>query len=414
VVASPEAAGREGQHALSDAAPKPRSKLASALKAVVAVAILALVARVVPWNDELRYESGGEKRTYPGRIDGDWKAERVHFVFDPPVPAAELPEPWRASGAESLIEIDATRSETTGWQPGMPRVFRDVEAEGLALALALALLGIVATALRWWRLLDAAGCRARFFDAVRLSFIGFFFNIVVPGLTGGDLVKAVLIARSHPERRAAAALSVLVDRLIGVLVLVAMGAVAIVLQGERFPYPRAPLFAGLAVAVAGALAYVNPTLRRAIGFERWIGRLPFSGALKQIDEAITVYSRRPREMAFALGFSLLNQCCVMAALVALGRSFGDATLSIEQYVVVGAVGNLASAVPITPGGVGVTEVIYGELSRSLGGSWTIGFAVSVAWRLCMVSIGLFGGLFLLLPSSRISDAERAELRSATH
>jgi len=32
----------------------------------------------------------------------------------------------------------------------------------------------------------------------------------------------------------------------------------------------------------------------------------------------------------------------------------------------------------------------------------------------MVSIGLFGGLFLLLPSSRISDAERAELRSATH
>ena len=57
--------------------------------------------------------------------------------------------------------------------------------------------------------------------------IGLFFNIVVPGLTGGDLVKAVLAARDHPERKAAAMISVLVDRLIGVLVLVLLGAVAI-------------------------------------------------------------------------------------------------------------------------------------------------------------------------------------------
>jgi uncharacterized membrane protein YbhN (UPF0104 family) len=409
-------------NAPSDAAPtapsnaagrRGRRTLFTVLKFVFAVAVLALVARVIPWRDELTYKSEGATKTYVGEIEGEWKADAIHFRFEAPLEAATLPPAWRpASGEAALASVDVKRDEFTTWRPGMPRAFKDVEPKGLTIALAMALAGICATALRWWRLLGAAGCPTGLWPATRLTFIGFFFNIVVPGLTGGDLVKAVMVARSHPERRAAAAMSVLVDRLMGVLVLVAMGAVAILWLGDRFPYPREPILIGLAVGAGGLFAYANPSLRRRIGFERLLARLPMASTLQQIDDALVVCARKPRELAWALFFSLFNQSCVMAALIALGASFGETALDVANYVVVGSIGNLVSAVPITPGGVGVAETAYGKLFELQGGSWTLGFAVAIAWRLCMVTVGLCGGLFLLTPGGRLTAAERAQLEGA--
>lgn len=390
-----------------------RRSLFAVLKVVFAVLVLALVARVIPWRDELTHKSDDATATFRGEIDGDWKANAIRFVFDIAQPVAELPPALRAvAQGDPALSVEVTRDEATAWRPGMPRAFLDVDPRGLSIALGMALAGICATALRWWRLLGAAGCPTGLWSATRLTFIGFFFNIVVPGLTGGDLVKAVMVARSHPERRAAAAMSVLVDRLLGVLVLVAMGAVAILWLGDRFPYPREPILIGLALGAGGLFAYASPSLRRRIGFERLLARMPMASTLKQIDDALVVCARKPRELAWAMFFSLFNQTCVMAALIALGASFGETELDVANYVVVGSIGNLVSAIPLTPGGVGVAETAYGKLFELQGGSWTLGFAVAIAWRLCMVTAGLCGGLFLLTPGGRLTAAERAQLEGA--
>ncbi len=390
---------------MSDAAPsKPRRPWLTALKLALAAAILFLVGRNVPWRDQLNYRSGDVERSYAGDIEGDWKSERIAFVFTAPQPRSELPGAWLAPDAQNTISsVEVSRSAETAWQPGLPRVFLEVDPAGLWVALALAAAGILATSLRWWRLLGAAGCPTGFFEAFRLTNIGFFFNIVVPGLTGGDVVKAVMVARRHPERKAAAAISVLVDRLIGVFVLAALGAITIVAQGDRFASLRTPILVGLGFAVLGVLGYTNAGLRRLIGFERLLARLPMAGMFRQIDEAITIYSRRPGEFALALLFSLFNQACVIAAISTLGASFGERALGVLQYVVVASLGNIAAAVPLTPGGVGVTEVVYGQLFEMQGGALLLGIATSLAWRVCMITIGLLGGLFLLLPGSRLPD-----------
>ena len=195
----------------------------------------------------------------------------------------------------------------------------------------------------------------------------------------------------------------LVDRLIGVFVLALLGAVTILAQGERFAAVRTPLLVGLGFAVLGVLGYTNGTLRRIVGFERWIAKLPMSGMFQQIDEAATIYSRKPLEFVLALVFSLFNQACVIGALWTLGTSFGERALGLVQYVVVASIGNIAAAVPLTPGGVGVTEVVYGQLFEMQGGALLFGIATSLAWRVCMISVGLLGGLFLLLPGGRIHD-----------
>lgn len=387
-----------------------RRALITALKFALAIAVLALVVRIIPWRDRLQVVDGESALQFEGAIEGDWKSDSISFRFHEPLAPESVPPALRTPDAPNPLErVAVTRSPSSSWTPGMPTAFLGVDPRGLALALGLATIGILATAFRWWRLLRAANCTTKLWPAVRMTYIGFFFNIVVPGLTGGDVVKAVMVARSHPERRAAAAMSVLVDRLLGVLVMVTMGAVAIAWLGERFPYPREPILIGLALGVGGLAAYANPALRRRIGFERLLARLPMSGALTQIDQALTVCAREPRELAWAVCFSLFNQFCVMGALTTLGASFGESVLQFPNYVVVGALGNLVSAIPLTPGGVGVAEAAYGQLFQMQGGNWTLGFAVAIAWRLCLVLVGLGGGLFLLMPGGRLSAAERAQL-----
>jgi uncharacterized protein (TIRG00374 family) len=411
--------GRGGRGPVSGSASAPgdvtakrsRKRLFTLLKLAFAAALIVFIVRRI-WSDELAWKQGEDERTFAGSIVGDWTEERIRFTFDSAVEPAELPAEWGPFEAGApLVEIEVARSERTTWNPGMPTVFSRVKPAGFAFALVMLAFGILATAARWWRLLGAAGCPTSYWNALRLSCIGFFFNIVVPGLTGGDVVKAVMVARDNPERRAAAAISVLVDRLIGLFVLALMGAATILAQGERFAAYRAPVLAIVVAAVVGVAAYSSRWLRAMFGYEKLLRRLPMAGTLQQIDEAATIYSRKPVEFGLALAFSFANQCSVIAALVALGRSFGDEILSPAQYVVVGSIGNIASAVPLTPGGVGVTELVYAELFEQLGGAAAIGLAVSISWRLCMILLGLAGGLFLLAPGARIRDNERAQLAS---
>ncbi len=64
-------------------------------------------------------------------------------------------------------------------------------------------------------------------NTLRLTFLGLFFNLVLPGITGGDLPKALMVVREHPERRAHALASVVIDRLLGLWVLLVLGTTII-------------------------------------------------------------------------------------------------------------------------------------------------------------------------------------------
>ena len=70
----------------------------------------------------------------------------------------------------------------------------------------------------------------RFPDAIRISFWGYLFNLAPLGIVGGDLVKAVMLDHEHPQHRAKALASVLVDRVIGLYILFVVASAAILLD----------------------------------------------------------------------------------------------------------------------------------------------------------------------------------------
>lgn len=393
---------------MSTAKPK-RAKLLAALRLLFALALLAFVASILPWSDRLQWVQEKQKLELAGRIEGEWRSGSIRFQK---APEASVPAGWPAESAAALARgeaITASRGASESephyeWQPSMPRVFRELDASGLVLALGMLLVSAVMSVTRWWRLLALAGCPTSWWNALRLTFLGFFFNLVVPGLTGGDVIKAVLVVRENPQRRADAFVTVVVDRGLGLVVLAGLATLVVLLTGNQFGDLRWPVVLSFVAMVLGIFVFVHAGTRRALGLSRLLERVPQRERLKSIERSLSEYARHPGEMLIAALLSVVNHCGIAGAIWAIGHAFGD-TMSFPAYLGITAIANTVSSLPLAPSGLGVGEVLIGYLFHLLGSTQPLGVAVSVTYRLLTVALNVSGGLFLLLPGGKEVRAE---------
>ncbi|MDA1264958.1 MAG: lysylphosphatidylglycerol synthase transmembrane domain-containing protein [Planctomycetota bacterium] len=393
----------------------------------VAAVLIAVVIKTVPWSDSLTLRTATEAQAevYQGTIDGSWRGARVEFRFDDDQTAGPILAEggWTANlvveGAQVSVDRDAGRLRLgeqelevqIEFRPGMPRAFSDLDTSAIPLALGLLFMASLFIVTRWWRLLLIAGCPTRWFDALRLTYVGLFFNTVLPGSTGGDLVRAYVVVRGHPERRAAALTTVGADRVLGLLGMAILSAIAIWSSDSRFADLRPWVLLALLGLVGGLLAVVNPWLRRLVRFDAILSKLPQGRRLAKIDDAVRSYAQHPGPLLFTLALSMGNHLCSTACCHTIGHAFGD-THGFLDYLCVVTVANTVSSLPLSPGGLGVGEVAFGTLLSLAGGLYMIGVATSFVYRLALATLGLGGGLVLLLPGGAQVRHGYAEVRRA--
>lgn len=415
----------------SDSTPTPVGRrLLRLLQPLIGLALLAFVAWLVPWTDELVVRTEGAPNIeVPGEIQGDWKGDAVGFAPKTNESSAELPAGLPvASDTVDLVRLEDGTWSTAGWEhpegtsweltPGMPRLLSTVDPMGMVWALLAFMLALMCGITRWWRLLRLAGCEVRWFDSFRLTFIGLFFNYVLPaGLTGGDLVKAVLAVRENPGKRADALVSVVVDRLLGLFALAVLATVVIFAKGETFAELRLPVAAVSLAMGGGGLLYVNRPLRRLVGFDALVSKLPLGQKFAELDRAVMLYSSKPMEMLLAFALSLGNHFGAISGVMALAVAFGVplSEVGFWDYVAIVPVATMVSSLPVAPAGMGLGEAAFAWLFRQvLGQSAGLGVATSLGFRVCQLSLGLLGGLFLLKPGARkeIQAVREAESQSS--
>ena len=92
------------------------------------------------------------------------------------------------------------------------------------IALAIVLFGITLfiSALRWQVLLRVQEIVLKFVPIFQVSMIGQFFNSFLLGTTGGDVARVLYIAQLAPHKKSAAGLSVIFDRVIGLIALIVL------------------------------------------------------------------------------------------------------------------------------------------------------------------------------------------------
>ncbi len=286
----------------------------------------------------------------------------------------------------------------------------------VAAAFALVIVPLMLIAARWKAILDSQGMALAGARVVRIFLIGHFFNAFMIGPTGGDIVKAYYVARETHDRKTEAVTSVFIDRVVGLLVLALLVAGVIVVRWDFYaahPATRSVALAALAacaVLIAGAgLAFgvhwfdVWPALRR------WQTR-PFIGGLLATAEraynAFYICRSQPRLLLAMAAYSLVVQLLFVGVTAGMGHAL-ELPLAFKDYLAIAPLVGLISAIPVTPGGIGIREGANIHLLAALNVSADKAFMLAFLPYCFQVLWGLPGGILFLIhrPATTRSMAE---------
>jgi uncharacterized membrane protein YbhN (UPF0104 family) len=254
----------------------------------------------------------------------------------------------------------------------------------LALVLALVACDRVVMILRWVLLLRASNVRITTGEAARIFLVSSFVGSFLPAGVGGDVARAYGLSRATADSSEALA-SVAVDRMLGILALVAMGAVGLVVTAVALSDWR--VSAGIMLLVGGALALLwADRLLLMLLPHRWrqnrLGRLAIGTT-----EALSRYRSRPGALAAVFFWSVVVQLLRIAQAYYLGAGLG-LTVPFREYFLFMPVGLLLLLLPISVSGFGLPQGVFVWMLRPLG----VPDEQSLALSTLIVLTGLAGNL----------------------
>jgi uncharacterized protein (TIRG00374 family) len=223
---------------------------------------------------------------------------------------------------------------------------------------------------RWWLLLRSQTIFIPFLSGVKLHFLGLFYNNCMPSSVGGDLIRAWYVTR-HTDKKFEAALSVFVDRVIGLFstLMIASFFYMVFLRGRDLDISTREgpgftdtvsrhksiliwLFVFILVVLFGFLSNAKgrELLKRAYLY--FIGTA--SRIVGKFKNAVVLYCKKPLVLLEAFGITVFIQLTAITGFWLIGRSLGI-TASIKYYYVFFTLTWVLGAVPVSIGGAVVVE-----------------------------------------------------------
>lgn len=298
---------------------------------------------------------------------------------------------------------------------GINRLVRQASQKNLLLliiAIVIFPITFILTAIRWHELLKAIEIHIGLTLTFTLNMVGAFYNTFMPGSTGGDVLKALYVSHLTPHRTRAV-MSVLIDRIIGLLALIILGGIAAATQWQIHQCRQIAIvsFAILALTAIGLLVFFQPTLHRLFGLDWIIAHLPAQKQVKNAVQVMEIYRRRPRLVLIALLVTFPVHATVILSAMFAGKAF-DLPLSAAYYWAVVPVIVLVGSIPISPQGAGVMEYFAIKLTESRGATVSQAFVLTMSIRLVQILWNLTGSYFVFRGHfHKPTDSEREEFQA---
>jgi uncharacterized membrane protein YbhN (UPF0104 family) len=228
-----------------------------------------------------------------------------------------------------------------------------------------------------------------------LHFLGLFYNNCLPSSVGGDLMRAWYVTK-HTDKKLQAALSVFVDRAIGLLgsILMAVGGYMLIPAESRSAqlgisyrspaqmvteHKKVILLAIIVAIILIVSVALTTGGRRLLG--RWWMFIKEHGLriLRKIHESVRIYYNNKLAVIAALFLTFLCQGVFIIGIWLVGANIG-VTTHIKYYFIF---------FPISVGGAGVTEWWLKDIFVSVCGlSGELALVLALVQRL----LWIFGSL----------------------
>ena len=289
------------------------------------------------------------------------------------------------------------------------RALTDIDWGWSIAGVVLYLISQTVLASRWVLLLRVHRVHISLFQAIKLTYLGLFYNNLMPGAVGGDLLRAWYVTQ-HSERhlRLEAAVTVFVDRLVGLIGMVIVGALASLFlrvdEGSGIRQIRWLIWGIFGALVLVSVLFLSRHVRRGLMLSRLLEKLPFARQLQKVDQAIRIYRNHVGTMVMAVLLTAVIQGLSIVAIWMLTQALHLEKVEFLQcLIIMPIIWVISAAIPV-PGGLGVIEnlvtylfclVIDPAAPKSAAGS-AAALALMIRLLICLCSlpgalVPIFGG-----------------------
>jgi len=261
-------------------------------------------------------------------------------------------------------------------------------------------LAMLINAYKWWVLLRAQGVQVPFRAMANFTFVGFFFNNILPANIGGDVMRGYGLAK-YTEQNAGAAASVVLDRLIGLsayMSVAAFSALAVVFLTNRhdlWPLAAAAVLALLALLTIGVFLISQRISQRVSQFLHHSFLRKLAPMWDSLATAFAQYrfSYGTLVKAFLIGLAGIATTSMVNYVLSLALGGGISLLHIFLFTPLIA---LVLIIPISIGGVGLGQVAYPFFYGLVGVPDELAIALSLFVLGVQIFCSLPGGVLWLL------------------
>ncbi|MFT5239304.1 MAG: hypothetical protein ACI9X0_000264 [Kiritimatiellia bacterium] len=267
---------------------------------------------------------------------------------------------------------------------------------------------------RWYILLKQQGIALPFTKVHALYYLGHFFNAFLLGATGGDVAKAYYVSKETQHSKAEAVATVLIDRLIGLLTLIALCAIVAMVRYEFFmqaPETRnalkftALLFLGGIGLLVGTLG--KPWLDKWPLFSRTMNATAVGRILDRMYAALHACIRKPSVAIATVALSLINHIAIIFGSYNIGLALG-LTLTFWDQLIVFPLINMIAAVPITPSGIGTRDAAAVYLLAAFDVAEPHAIALSLLLYGTLMFWSLVGGVVYAVYAAKAGKVQAAD------
>tara|TARA_R110002072_G_scaffold100429_3_gene221174 strand:+ start:73653 stop:74903 length:1251 start_codon:yes stop_codon:yes gene_type:complete len=388
----------------------------SLIKVVLLTLMLWWVFTTISFRDRLVYKESATSDKVVAEvaisIQGHWNLDPVEYTIIEPGTAADEGVKVATRG----IQDDGTQLEVA---PGIFSYWGNLDPTLFALGALCFFVTVLIAGARWWWLLRVIGTDLTLLETLRFTWIGVFFNAVMLGSTGGDVIKALYIMKRCPGHRVPVLVSVGVDRILGLGSLALLGAIAVLFALDDFPQIAIGIWGVILIVGLLGLVAFSKRLRHLVRLKWLLDRFPagLRAKLHMVDQAIFFYRDQRTMLIGSLMLGIANHMLSVCCVILIGMAIGVGMPVFEYFVLVPVI-NIASAVPIAPNGWGLGETMYGHLFGTHGAvylaagtvapfqaMYTRGVALSVLYRTVLTCFSLLAGLLLLFEKDRVTQED---------
>jgi len=250
-------------------------------------------------------------------------------------------------------------------------IFSQMNMWVFACALGVFVIGQMLIGLRWWLLLRTQSIFISLWAAIKLYFLGWFYNNFMPSSVGGDLIRAWYVTR-HTDKKLEAVLSVFIDRvvigLLGTLSIAVfcylfffrdqLSAITFSGQDSLFRSIAEYKWLFLCVVVVIVVVFCGFLLHRRgrLMLRKSWSYICVHGAkiFEKLKNTTVIYCRKPLTILAVWGLTVFLQLLTITGFWFLGRNLG-VNASIKYYYLIFALTWVLGAVPVSIGGAVVIE-----------------------------------------------------------